>query len=119
LGFGALVVVFDPNGLTLEEYNKLPLNIDLTSVKEMSVPRERILPVMPSYATAAMSFDMLQEIIGGERPVPTCSIGVGLTSILAASEAMNIILKRKEIITAPGYVYIDLLDQKFTVGTVS
>lgn len=119
LGFGALVVVFDPNGLTLEEYNKLPLNIDLTSVKEMSVPRERILPVMPSYATAAMSFDMLQEIIQGKRPVPTCSIGVGLTSILAASEAMNIILKRKEIITAPGYVYIDLLDQKFTVGTVS
>jgi molybdopterin/thiamine biosynthesis adenylyltransferase len=119
IGFGALLAIFDPQGITLEEYNKLPPNVDLSNVKELSVPVERILPVVPSYATAAMSFDMLQGIIAGKRPVPTCSVGVGLASILAASEAINIILRRREIVKAPQYIYIDLLDQKFIIGTVS
>lgn len=119
VGFGALAVIFDPHGMTLEEYNKLPANADLANVQVQSVPPERILPVVPSYATAALSYGMIQEITAGKRPVPTCSIGVGLTSILAAAEAMNIILKRKEIVTAPGYIYIDLLDRKFAAGTIS
>ena len=118
IGFGALVAVFDPEGITLEEYNKLPSNVDLNDVKELSVPAERILPVVPSYATAAMSMETLQGIIAGQRPVPTCSIGVGLTSVLAAGEAMNIILKRREIVKVPQYIFIDLLDQKFVIGSV-
>lgn len=119
LGFGALTVIFDPHGMTLEEYNKLPSDADLANIGKQSVPSERILPVVPSYATAALSYGMIQEIMHGKRPVPTCSIGVGLTSILAAAEAMNIILRRKEIVTAPGYIYIDLLDRIFTNGTTS
>jgi molybdopterin/thiamine biosynthesis adenylyltransferase len=119
IGFGALVTVFDPAGITLEEYNKLPANVDLNNVKELAVPAERILPVVPSYAMAALSMDMIQDIIAGQRPVPTCSIGVGLTSILAAGEAVNILLKRREIIKAPRYIYFDLLDQKFIIGSVS
>ena len=83
------------------------------------MPAERILPVVPSYAMAALSMDMIQGIIAGQRPVPTCSVGVGLTSILAAGEAVNIILKRREIIKAPKYIYIDLLDQKFIIGSVA
>lgn len=116
IGFGALAVIFDPHGMTLEEYNKLPADADLAVIGQQSVPPERILPVAPSYATTALSYEMLQEIMQGKMPVPTCSIGVGLTAILAASEAMNIILKRKEIVTAPGYVYTDMLDRVFTVG---
>jgi len=118
IGFGALLSNFDPQGITLEEYNKLPSNEDINNAKELSVPAERILPVVPSYATTAMSLDMLRGIIAGQRPVPTCSVGVGLASILAASEATNIILGRKEIVKAPQYIYIDLLDQKFIIGTV-
>jgi hypothetical protein len=112
-------VIFDPQGMTLEEYNKLPADINLAEIGKQSVPPERILPVMPSYATAALSYGMIQEIMAGKRPVPTCSIGVGLTSILAASEAMNIILRRKEIVTAPGYIYVDLFDRNFVTGTIS
>ena len=118
IGFGALLSNFDPQGITLEEYNKLPSDEDINNAKELSVPTERILPVVPSYATTAMSLDMLQGIIARQRPVPTCSVGVGLASILAASEATNIILRRKEIVKAPQYIYIDLLDKKFIIGTV-
>jgi molybdopterin/thiamine biosynthesis adenylyltransferase len=119
IGFGALLTSFDPQGMTLEEYNRLPPDIDLDSISELSVPAERILPVVPTYVNTAMTMDMMQEIIVGQRPIPTCSVGVGLASILAASEAVNILLRRKGIVRAPQYIYVDLLDQKFLVGTVS
>jgi molybdopterin/thiamine biosynthesis adenylyltransferase len=118
IGFGALLANFDPQGITLEEYNKIAPNEDLEKLGELSVPAERILPIVPSYATNAMSMGMLQEIIAGQRPVPTCSVGVGLASVLATGNAINILLKRKEIVKAPQYIYIDLLDLKLNIGSV-
>lgn len=119
IGFGALVAVFDPNGITLEEYNKLPSDVDLNNIEELPVPAERSVPVIPSYATTAMSMEMINSIIAGQMPVPTCSVGVGLASIMAAGETVNIIIKRRGIIKAPQYIYIDLLDEKFLIGSVS
>lgn len=119
IGFGALLANFDPDGITLEEYNKIPPNKDLEAIGELSVPTERILPIVPSYATYSMSMEMVNEIIAGKRPVPTCNIGVGLASILAASNAINIILKRKDIIKAPQYIYIDLFDQKYLTASIN
>jgi molybdopterin/thiamine biosynthesis adenylyltransferase len=118
IGFGAMSVAFSPDGMTLEEFNGLPPDIDLAAEKEISVPKERILPVVPSYVTTAMSMEMMQDILGRKRPVPTCSIGVGLASILAAEEAMNIILRRKEIVVAPRFTHIDFLDRKFVTGEI-
>lgn len=119
IGFGALLANFDPQGITLEEYNNIPPNENLEKLGEVSVPIERILPIAPSYATDAMSMEMVQEIIAGQRSVPTCSVGVGLTSVLAAGNAINILLKRKEVVKAPQYIYIDLLDQQYIIGSVS
>jgi len=118
IGFGALVVIFSPQGLTLEEYDNLPPNVDLNNVGMIKVPLERIIPVAPSYAPVIKQ-DVLEEIYTGKISVPTVSIGVGLASILAANEAVNIILRRREIAVAPSYTYIDLLDRKFIVGKIS
>jgi tRNA threonylcarbamoyladenosine dehydratase len=115
IGFGALAVVFDPKGLTLEEYNNLPLNVDLDNPEELKVPLEKIVPILPSYAT---DITMLNEIIAGKRPVPTNSIGAGLAAILAASEAINVILG-KNVPKAPNYTYLDLLDRRLITGTIS
>jgi len=114
IGFGAITVVFDPQGLTLEEYNNLPLNVDIDDTEKLKVPLERIVPIIPSYAP---DITVIQEIIAGERYVPTSSIGVGLASILAASEAINVILRR-DIPKAPKYTYFDLVDRQLVVGTV-
>jgi molybdopterin/thiamine biosynthesis adenylyltransferase len=124
IGFGALIAIFDPEGCTLEEYNKLPRDIDLNDVDQLTVPLDRICPVIPSYFTSDIMqeqemVDVMQEILSGKRPGPTISIGVGLASILAANEAVNIILRRRDIATAPKYTYIDLLDRTFIVGTMS
>jgi molybdopterin/thiamine biosynthesis adenylyltransferase len=119
IGFGALVVIFDPNGLTLEEYDNLSPDIDLDSAEEIAVPFERICPVIPSYATAtsAEAELIIRQIITGERGGTTTSIGVGLASVLAANEALNVILRKRDIASAPHYTYVDLLDRKFLVGT--
>ncbi len=118
IGFGALIAIFDPKGLTLEEYNGLPPDIDLKDVEQPTIPIERICPVIPSYATAATA-DVIEEILSGKRPGPVNSIGAGLASILAANEAVSIILGKRDIATAPQYTYIDLMDRKFIVGTIS
>lgn len=117
IGFGALIAIFDPQGLTLEEYDNLPPDVDLDDSQQLMVPLERICPVMPSYATARM--DIVQEILSGKMPAPANSIGAGLAAVLAAHEAVNIILQRRDIAKAPKYTYIDLLDRKFIVGTIS
>lgn len=118
IGFGALIVNFDPKGITLEEYNNLSPDQNLEQCQIISVPIERVLPVVPTYVTNALTMEMIQEIISGQRPVPTCSIGAGLAAILAASNAVNIILNKTEIIKAPRYIYLDLLDYKFITGSM-
>lgn len=120
IGFGALAVIFDPNGLTLEEYDKLPSDVNLQDAQELRVPLERICPVMPSYAAPASdeANKILCEVLAGDRPAPTNSIGVGLASILAAIEAINILLKKRAIVSAPQYTYIDLMDRKFLVNNI-
>jgi molybdopterin/thiamine biosynthesis adenylyltransferase len=118
IGFGAMVVIFSPHGLTLEEYDNLSPNVDLNSIKKIHVPLERVIPVIPSYAPVA-PHTTLQAINTGERSAPAMSIGVGLASILAANEAINIILQKREVAVAPRYTYIDLLDRQFIVGKVS
>jgi molybdopterin/thiamine biosynthesis adenylyltransferase len=115
IGFGAMVVTFNPKGMTLEEYDNLPPNVDMTDSKQVRVPLERVIPIIPSYAPAT-THPALQQIYAGARPIPAVSIGTGLAAILAANETMNIILQKREIIAAPRYIYIDLLDQKFLVG---
>ena len=76
------------------------------------------MSTIPSYATVATR-DMLKKVYDGEILGPVMSIGVGLASILAANEAINIVLKKREIAVAPKYTYIDLLDIKFIVGSAS
>ena len=118
IGFGALIVIFAPEGMTLEQYDGLPPNANLTAFKKIKVPLERVLPIIPSYAPVTTR-KALQEIYKGAGAVPTVSIGVGLASILAGNEAINIILQKREIVTAPRYTYIDLMDRKFIIGKIS
>jgi tRNA threonylcarbamoyladenosine dehydratase len=118
IGFGAVIVVFSPEGLTLEEFDNVPLNTDINSIEKIHVPLERIMPILPSY-TAVDIPTIFREIDAGVRAAPTTSIGAGLASVLAAMEAVNIILKKKEIVVAPQYKYIDLFDQRFVIGNVS
>lgn len=118
IGFGGLAVVFDPVGQTLEEYNGLTPGVNLDSLAQMTISPEKAVPIMPTYVRN-ISREILEKIFKGETPIPTTSIGAGVASLLAASETINVLLKKREVITAPRYIYLDLFDLKFSVATLS
>jgi len=37
---------------------------------------------------------------------------------LAANEAINVLLVKRDIVSAPQYTYVDLVDRRFVVGSV-
>jgi tRNA threonylcarbamoyladenosine dehydratase len=116
-GFGALIAVFDPHGMTLEEYNGLQRDVDIDKPENLKVPFEKLMPVIPTYATA-VDLETIKKMHTGELPGSAISLGAGLASILAANEIVNIILHKRKIICAPDFIYVDLLDQKYMVKSV-
>jgi molybdopterin/thiamine biosynthesis adenylyltransferase len=112
LGFGAMTVVFTPDGITLEEYNNLSRDVDLNGSELLTIPMDNVIPVIPGYVK---NMNLLSEIYAGKIPVPSNSIGAGLAAIQAASEAVNVIIGR-DIPVAPQYTYLDLVDRRMVVG---
>ncbi len=116
MGFGALTTVFDPAGITLEEYNGLSPDLDLSDTDRLILPAESAAPVVPSYIADVANNINIQKILAGEIPAPVISIGAGLASALAANETIRIILDKGDIVKAPQFTYVDLFDRKFMVG---
>jgi molybdopterin/thiamine biosynthesis adenylyltransferase len=107
-GFGAIVIVFLPRGITLEDYNKLPKDFDIESDKPCPISFESMMPVFPKYLWKTISKTEANKIINCERFVPVNSIGVGLNVIMIAFEIVNILLKKRTALAAPHFRYIDL-----------
>jgi molybdopterin/thiamine biosynthesis adenylyltransferase len=117
IGFGAMIVIFDPRGLTLEEFDDLPVDVNLDEVEKINVSIERIVPNIPAYLHVSIRED-LADICAGRRTGPSSSVGVGLASILAANEAVNIILRKRDIRVAPLFIQADFMDYNITVGNI-
>ena len=115
IGFGTVVVIFDPDGYTLEEYNDLGQNKNSNEKGQPDISQKNVVPYLASYIFEALGDEKLNKIIKREIPVPVNSIGVGLSSIVTANEVINIVIKKKPIITAPHYLFIDLLERKYEV----
>ena len=114
IGFGAIAVVFDPKGITLEEYDGLSRDVDVDDPAQLKVSLDRILPVIPAYAN---DMTVINAIMAGKRTVPTSSIGAGLAAILTASETINVILG-KEMPKAPQYTFFDIVDRQMVIGSI-
>jgi molybdopterin/thiamine biosynthesis adenylyltransferase len=108
-GFGAALVTFDPAGFTLEEFMGTSRDADIQSTTVFT--HNRVLPSPPSYVQDRM--DLMARTAAGEMSLSNNSIGAGLGSLLAANEAVNVVLRKRPLVTAPRYTYVDLLDRVF------
>lgn len=117
IGFGTLVAIFKPKGYTLENYNGYRRNVNLDTIDLSKISIDDVIPDIPGYIIDSLGKDQLIKIVKGLVPVPVNSVGVGLSSIVTANEVINIIIKKKPIITAPKYSHIDLLERKYKIKT--
>ncbi len=116
IAFGAFVVCFEPNGCTLEEFNGLTPDCDLDETKQPAISANSMVPILPDYLLKKQN--LLKKYMQGKLPVSTISIGVGLTSIVTANEAVNLLLYKSESIFAPNYLYIDLHVRDIKIGKI-
>lgn len=114
IGFGAISVVFDPKGITLEEYDGLPVDVDVNDPAKLKVDLQRIMPIIPAYITDMVA---VQDIIDGKRYVPSTCIGAGLAAILTAGDVIGVILG-KDVPKAPRYTFFDIIDRQLVVGNI-
>lgn len=112
-GFGTLLAIFDPGGMTLEEFYRAPA--DPASWPAFRIPMDRILGEK-RYA------HIVQAFLGGERGyLTTCAGAAALNGGLVATEVALVIAglrRREEIAVAPRVTYVDLLRRVFEVYTV-
>jgi len=102
IGFGAVLYVFSPDGMSLEEFFEAEEN------KPNFMPFKKMCPVLPDYTPKNVTKKI---VTGAQEYMPTISIGVGLASLWMAGELINIILKKKKIVTVPNCIALDLLNR--------
>ena len=106
IGFGAVLYVFSPQGMSLEEF------FLADKAKPHFMPIDRMCPMPPDYVPKSVTKKIMQ---GKQDYMPTISIGVGLASLWMAEEVVNILLKKKAPIVVPKCTALDLLNRSIKV----
>jgi len=109
-GFGTLMVIFDPRGMTLEDFYEAPA--DPGEWPSFNIPLDRILGER-RYGELVGSYG------SGDLPyLPTCSGAAALNGGLVATEIALILTGKRpweDIVFAPRATYVDVLRRVFEV----
>lgn len=104
--FGASLTVFDPKGMTLDEFYGAPETRE--EMDRFRIPAERV-------ALRELLPQVLLDFIDAKHPfISTNGAAAQLSGALLASEALFILTgkrKREDIITAPEMVHLDLFNR--------
>lgn len=91
LGFGASVLSFSPDGMTLEEYLGIPENCSIEEIRGITFPASSYSSILPAYATEDKITEWIQN-----KTIPTISVGQALGPGVLVSERVLHILGRKQ-----------------------
>ncbi len=108
IGWGANVFVFDPKGMTLEEYIGLPPELSYEDIKHFSIPPEKFAPQVPDY----MDKKLIEAIVRGEVDIPAVSPSVALEAGMLSSYIILFLTKGKINNIIPRYSGIDLFSRR-------
>jgi len=106
IGLGASLLVFDPDGLSLEDY------LGGEAVKSNLIPAEKFSPYLPTYADPKVVEGI---VTGSARYLPNVATAQSLGIAMMIGEILQLVIKKRKPICVPGYMAIDLWDRKFLV----
>lgn len=109
-GFGTLLIIFAPRGMTLETFFQAPADPALWPKHQLRL--DRILG-------PERFGGMVEEFLRGERKsLPTCAGAAALNGGLVATEAALMLTglrPESEIVAAPRVTYLDMLRRSFEI----
>ncbi|MCL6472535.1 MAG: ThiF family adenylyltransferase [Firmicutes bacterium] len=111
IGFGAIVMAFMPDSLSFESYLGFSESQPIEEILSSDVPIHKWCPWLPSY----IDIQVLRDVVDGKISVPGISPSVSLVSAAVSTEVLMYLLKRKPLITAPRYIWIDLYKRKMKI----
>jgi len=112
VGWGANLFVFDPGGMTLEEYCEIPPAASLEEIRKFKLSLDKFCPKVPEYVPQ----QVIQDVIEG-KDIPSVSTACSLVASLLATEVVLFLIdKKRKIPVVPEYISIDLYRRELYVG---
>ncbi|MHA6482421.1 ThiF family adenylyltransferase [Paenibacillus sp. strain BS8-2] len=96
LGFGATVLTFAPDGMTIEQMAGLPETISIEELKGAAFPPSGYASQLPAYVT----MENVQQWLAN-RSIPTISVGQALGPGVLVSQLILHLLGRKQPLLVP------------------
>jgi len=96
LGFGATVLTFAPDGMTIEQMAGLPEEISIEELRGAAFPPSGYASQLPSYVT----MENVQQWLAN-RTIPTISVGQALGPGVLVSQLVLHLLGRKQPLLVP------------------
>ncbi len=111
LGFGVALLVFMPDGPSFDDFLDLRDSMD---------EREQLLRFAVALAPAALHLPYVDfhYVNLAERRGPSSSIAINLCAAVAATEALAVLLKRRQPLAVPRYAQFDPYRLRFRTGVL-
>lgn len=107
--YGTVMLVFDPKGMTFEEYLEIPEKKE--KIKDYVMPVKKICPKMPEYLPENFYKKALKKGV----PFSTLGSSAMLSGALVANEVMSILLDKRDPVCIPECTSIDMYERRFEI----
>jgi len=105
LGFGTNLLVFDPAGVSFEDYIGLSGGVTENYV----IPADKFCKRIPNYIDPIT----VQKVVNREMYIPSCSLGVTASAAMLVSAIIAMFIKSKKLPSVPDSIVFDYLMDLF------
>lgn len=104
IGFGASLLVFDPKGISFEEYFQLDKGAE-------KLDFFKLCPKYPEY----LDKDLYNQAINKDRPIPSFSTSSCISGALLAANVVLFLLGKKKPVIAPEFIWLDVFGPEIII----
>ncbi|MDD5039981.1 MAG: ThiF family adenylyltransferase [Patescibacteria group bacterium] len=109
IGYGASILIFDPNGISFNEYLGMHEGMSREEVGQIIIPPEKYAPILPDY----INEEIISKTIQKRIPIPNIALAQTLAASIMVAEALFILLGKRKPVVVPNIIAIDLLLKKY------